>query len=64
MDHGSRRRRRLAIGALGASPPSCGSGAGPRARHARAGARDDYAFNDSHFHLTNYIQEGTTSTTS
>ena len=29
---------------------------------SRAGvsARDDYAFNDSHFHLTNYIQEGIT----
>ena len=26
----------------------------------RVSARADYAFNDSHFHLTNYIQEGIT----
>lgn len=25
-----------------------------------AAAKDDYLFNDAHFHLTNYIQEGPT----
>jgi amidohydrolase family protein len=36
------------------------SGAAGLLMGPRASARADYAFNDSHFHLTNYIQEGIT----
>jgi hypothetical protein len=45
-------RRALLVAAL--------SGAAGLLMGPRASARADYAFNDSHFHLTNYIQEGIT----
>jgi predicted TIM-barrel fold metal-dependent hydrolase len=62
---GSDRRRHLAALAASAMLLAALAGAGlsatrdDRTTQAAAGvAREPYLFNDSHFHLTNYIQEG------
>ena len=53
MTHDTSRRiaaRGIGAAAIGIAILSCGSAAQPR---------DSYDLNDTHFHLTNYIQEGT-----
>jgi len=51
--------RALAIGALMALLVGSGSLALSAARNSARGPAPDYLFNDSHFHLTNYVQQGT-----
>src|SRR5246127_1635097 len=51
--------RALAIGGLIAAIVGGGSLALSAASKAARGAAPDYLFNDSHFHLTNYVQKGT-----
>ena len=42
----------LLAGAIAVAAAACALGASPQ-------PRDGYEVNDTHFHLTNYIQEGT-----
>ncbi len=51
--------RALAIGGLVAAVLAGGSLALSAAKNPPRGPAPDYLFNDSHFHLTNYVQKGT-----
>ena len=51
------RSRFILIGTLAMA--GAGVSAGPIANRAGAKQGDAYELNDTHFHLTNYIQEGT-----
>ena len=55
-------KRALAIGGLIAGLIAAlvgGASLAPAATNPQRGAAADYLFNDSHFHLTNYVQKGT-----
>jgi hypothetical protein len=51
--------RRLIIGAVVAGVAAGGNLALSAEKNQPRGAAPDYLFNDSHFHLTNYVQKGT-----
>ena len=51
--------RALAVGGVVAVIVAGGSLAFSAATKAARGPAPDYLFNDSHFHLTNYVQKGT-----
>jgi len=52
-------RRGLLIGMLIAAIVGGGSLALSAAKNQTRAPTPDYLFNDSHFHLTNYVQKGT-----